>query len=503
MPKNITQYDLLISCPGDIQSELPIISDAIKAFNDTYSDVLGISLRTKHWTRNSYAQSGGKPQDLLNEQLVTGCDGAIALFWTRFGTPTDQFGSGTEEEIEEMLKAGKQVFLYFSDKSIPPSEMAKIQEQYEKIQEFKKRYQDRGLYFCYNSDDELKKLLIAHLGQHFLSIKAIEEINSKRAILSVKGILDGSLVEKVPVSLFYPANCMTVDKMLEETDYMFEQVDAYQIGRRHQVEAAHLGGLQFIEPVEIKEDTKDIINEYASLRALRMSDTFFSLGSLHENKLESMAATLNFDGGRPLNGEKEELKKYNAIIRLKQKITHVLNWLSLIDSYEKLRCIKLAVQNSGTTFDEDVEITLTFPRNILLMLDDFPTPDSDSLEYFLDECDADDFFGIPSTSAYLHYDSSQKQGQPYYPQTTSGFPYLGRRRNLSKEYKDTLEDTFLYNYYVEGDVIKVKLWMEYIKHNTTVAFPTVLFVTEAVADIQYSITSKHNENITEGTLSLE
>ena len=40
---------------------------------------------------------GGKPQALLNEQFVNKCDAAVAIFWTRFGSPTDEYGSGTEE----------------------------------------------------------------------------------------------------------------------------------------------------------------------------------------------------------------------------------------------------------------------------------------------------------------------------------------------------------------------------------------------------------------------
>lgn len=121
MPRSVTQYDLLISCPGDIHSELPLINKAVEEFNSLFSDTLGISIRTKHWSKNAYAQSGGKPQALLNGQFVKDCDAAVALFWTRFGTPTDEYGSGTEEEIEIMLGSGKQVFMYFSDKPISPS----------------------------------------------------------------------------------------------------------------------------------------------------------------------------------------------------------------------------------------------------------------------------------------------------------------------------------------------------------------------------------------------
>ena len=70
MAKNVTQYDLLISCPGDVQSEVEIIKQIVDDFNERYSDTLGISLRARHWKKSSYAQSGGKPQALLNEQFV-------------------------------------------------------------------------------------------------------------------------------------------------------------------------------------------------------------------------------------------------------------------------------------------------------------------------------------------------------------------------------------------------------------------------------------------------
>lgn len=99
MAKTVIRYDLLVSCPGDVVSELPLIDKAVEEFN-RLSDALGIIVQTKHWSKSSYPQSGDRPQTLLNEQFVKDCDAAVALFWTRFGTPTDRYGSGTEEEIE-------------------------------------------------------------------------------------------------------------------------------------------------------------------------------------------------------------------------------------------------------------------------------------------------------------------------------------------------------------------------------------------------------------------
>lgn len=102
MAQNVTLYNLLISCPGDIKEEVTLIEAAVDEFNELYAETLGITIKTRHWSKSSYAQSGGKPQALLNEQFVNKCDAAVAIFGTRYGSPTDEFGSGTEEEIEIM-----------------------------------------------------------------------------------------------------------------------------------------------------------------------------------------------------------------------------------------------------------------------------------------------------------------------------------------------------------------------------------------------------------------
>ena len=54
MPKNVTQYDLLISCPGDIADEINLINNAVDKFNQQFSDVLNISIRPRHWSKNSF-----------------------------------------------------------------------------------------------------------------------------------------------------------------------------------------------------------------------------------------------------------------------------------------------------------------------------------------------------------------------------------------------------------------------------------------------------------------
>ena len=166
-------YTIFLFHARDIKDEITLIESAVDEFNELYANPLGITVKTRHWNKSSYAQSGGKPQALLDEQFVNQCDAAVAIFRTRFGSPTDTYGSGTEEEIEIMLQSGKQVFMYFSEKPIPPSE--KDDEGYKKIQNFRNKYKDRGVFFTYATNEEFKKLFFAHLSRYFLSEKRVKE----------------------------------------------------------------------------------------------------------------------------------------------------------------------------------------------------------------------------------------------------------------------------------------------------------------------------------------
>lgn len=156
MPKNVVQYSLLISCPSDVKEELAMINETVEDFNRMFGSTNNIQVITKHWSKDSYPQSGGSPQNLLNSQFIFDCDAALAVFWTRFGTPTEEYGSGTEEEIEELIKSGKQVFLYFSDRPTNPSSLDS--EQYKKVTEFRKKYSNQGIYHPYSDLANFKKI---------------------------------------------------------------------------------------------------------------------------------------------------------------------------------------------------------------------------------------------------------------------------------------------------------------------------------------------------------
>lgn len=139
MPISVMSYSLLISCPSDVVQFFPLIQDAVSSFNRGFGSQNNIVIQTQHYLKDAYSNVslGGTAQGEINKQLVSNADMLIGVFWTKFGQPTGEYGSGTEEEISRMMNNHKPVILYFLDKPIPPSKIDV--EQLKKINEFKKR----------------------------------------------------------------------------------------------------------------------------------------------------------------------------------------------------------------------------------------------------------------------------------------------------------------------------------------------------------------------------
>ena len=165
MSTDVKLYNLLISCPSDVSKYIGKIEKAVNQFNKSYGQRHGMILQTKNWESDVFPQLGRPPQEILNKQIVDKADFAVAVFGTKFGTKTENFGSGTEEEIERMRNDGKQVFLYFLDKLVLPSAIDPV--EHAKIEAFKMKYQNQGVYSLCKSEASLTSKLREHLEMYF------------------------------------------------------------------------------------------------------------------------------------------------------------------------------------------------------------------------------------------------------------------------------------------------------------------------------------------------
>lgn len=159
---------VMIASPSDVATERKLIQEVIHEWNAIHAEDRKVVLLPVGWELGSSPQMGERPQALINQQLLRGCDILIAAFWTRIGTPTGVSASGTVEEIEEHLAAGREAMIYFS--SVPVRQDSVDPDQYRRLTEFRKLCQSRGLIAPYDDLSAFRSLVARNLAQTVIRI---------------------------------------------------------------------------------------------------------------------------------------------------------------------------------------------------------------------------------------------------------------------------------------------------------------------------------------------
>ncbi|MEO7385145.1 MAG: hypothetical protein ABIU18_09480 [Novosphingobium sp.] len=183
MPFSATVYNVLIASPSDVPNERLAIAQALHDWNSLNAQNEGMMLQPVMWETHSAPAMGDRPQGLINNQVVRGCDMLIGAFWTRLGSPTGVEESGTVEEIKWFLNNKKPVMLYFSKAQVSLESIDL--DQYKKLKDFKASIRDKGIQDDYRGCDELQQKLSRHL------TIVMREMNTgpiidKRAVEAVK-----------------------------------------------------------------------------------------------------------------------------------------------------------------------------------------------------------------------------------------------------------------------------------------------------------------------------
>jgi hypothetical protein len=167
MPKKIDEITVFVSSPQDVVEERENLEEIIKEINIIWErQEVGMRLNLIKWETHVYPDMGEYPQDVINKQ-IDDYDIFIGIMWKRFGTQTENAGSGTEEEFESAYKKYQEnpdiikLMFYFNNAPIPPSE---IDSQQILINEFREKLGDEGgLYWFYNGPDDFAQKIRMHL----------------------------------------------------------------------------------------------------------------------------------------------------------------------------------------------------------------------------------------------------------------------------------------------------------------------------------------------------
>jgi len=183
----------MIASPSDISEERKAIRQVIHNWNTIHSENRKIVLLPVEWKTHATPETRDHPQNSLNRQILEPSDLLVGLFWTRLGTPTDEYVSGSAEEINRHVDAGKPAMLYFSDQPAKPSSVDP--EQYKRLQKFKDNWRDHALIEEFEDPSDFRKKFDRQLQMKLNQDIYFQDTKVSSPYEEIKQVLIGSSME--------------------------------------------------------------------------------------------------------------------------------------------------------------------------------------------------------------------------------------------------------------------------------------------------------------------
>lgn len=161
MPKELLSYRCLLVSPSDVHAERDALTAMVTRWNAHIGESLGVSIVLVRWEFHSTPDMSDTAQAVINRQIVDDCDLGIAIFWSRLGTPTKEFPSGSVEEVYRLIQKGTRVMVYFCSRDIPQN--ALVSDQYARLLDVRKRFEQEGFLATYSDVDDLVQQVQLHL----------------------------------------------------------------------------------------------------------------------------------------------------------------------------------------------------------------------------------------------------------------------------------------------------------------------------------------------------
>ena len=156
-----TVLKVMIASPSDVEPERAAIRDVLNEWTLVNAERRKIVLLPIGWETHSVPELGAPPQTIINRTVLEGCDLLVGVFWTRLGTPTASYASGTVEEIERHSGLNKPTLLYFSQAPVEPDSVDPA--QYQQLLSFRKSCQQRGIYERFTNLQDFRDKFARHL----------------------------------------------------------------------------------------------------------------------------------------------------------------------------------------------------------------------------------------------------------------------------------------------------------------------------------------------------
>jgi NACHT domain len=160
-PVPVKQYHVFLASPGDVAEERQAVRQFFERYNRHIAQLWGVRFEVVDW--ENYATVGvGCPQELITKQTLDRFKDSLALvvgmMAQRFGSPTGNAESGTEEEFRWALQSNRETgypeikwFFKCVDKFVSPPDPDAITEslnQWKKVRAFRNELKSLGVFFA-------------------------------------------------------------------------------------------------------------------------------------------------------------------------------------------------------------------------------------------------------------------------------------------------------------------------------------------------------------------
>lgn len=246
----------MIASPGDVAEEREIIRTVIHDWNDVNATASKVVLSPVGWETHSSPELGNRPQELINTRLLKNCDLLVGVFWTRLGTPTGKAQSGTVEEIQEHVAAGKPAMIYFSSKPVAPQSIDSA--QFAEVQAFKDKLKPLGLVEFFDNPQQFREKLTKQLQLCLINNPYLQDLVREQA-QAPEIVAAGVLEHPVRIVLSEEAKTLLKAAASQESGAIFKI--AYMGGRIIQAGGKQFGGERGREAAKWENALSELLNE--------------------------------------------------------------------------------------------------------------------------------------------------------------------------------------------------------------------------------------------------
>jgi Domain of unknown function (DUF4062) len=383
MPELISKYRIFLASPSDLSDERESITEVIDELNLTYGNPNNIVLELLKWETNSAPAIGNNGlQSIINNDIKT-YDLFIGLLWMKFGTPTIEYGSGTEEEFNIAYKKYKennnslQILLYFKN-AVPKSLNDINPEQLAKVQNFKSTLGEKNILFWdYNSNEELCRFLRLHIPTRIENLKSknnypttLKEVISINETIELQEIEEelGIIDYQELIEEYFTISTQSLTRISEATTWIGKEMN------RKSSEINTLVAKNRNQPISIKvqrnifERTAESMNNFANRiePEIPIYINNFEKGIDSFSKLIMIYKT-DFDDKKDDINEASESLDY-LIVQIELSLVNLEEFLTSIEQLPKMskeiNTAKRNVAHKLSNFITKLEMSVTIGKEV-------------------------------------------------------------------------------------------------------------------------------------------